>query len=231
VVCHDNALQAVVRIEMEPAIKIGISHAPTTKKSLPFYQQAEELPLTSKLSLTAVLPYHELDRLYRGHSYSFRQGKTRFQLDQIGFHVAGERLRVSLHLSGESSWSIFKRKHAGTLTLEGIPLCDRDKQTLRVSDLSYAWKSADPILNLILRFQRKKIDQVIGEYVDHLLADTVQDSRRMAADAIRNHALTDEVLLDGQIDYFVPGKFLLEPGGMTVVADVRGRVSIRIGNL
>jgi hypothetical protein len=231
VVCHDHALQAVVAIELAPTVRIGVSHAPHTKKSLPFFRETEELPLASALPLTAVLPFHELDRLYRGHSYSFRKGKSRFQLDRLDFQVLGERLQVSLHLSGESSWRIFKRKHSGTLTLNGIPQCDPQQQSIVVTDLRYGWKSPDPILNLIFRLRKKRMEQTISQYVDHLLAATLQDTRRMIADAIRHQQLTPQVLLEGNIDDLAPREVVLEPGGITVVADARGKVSIRIEHL
>lgn len=231
VVCHDNALQAVVAIELNPTVQIGVAHAPHTKKSLPAYKKTEELPLTSSLSTTAVLPFHELARLYQGHSFSFRKGKSRFQLDQLDFQVLGERLKVSLHLSGESKWRFLRRKHHGTLILNGTPHCDAHEQRITFRDLRYAWKSPDLLLNLIFGFRKKRMTQTLSESIDQLIAETVQDTRRMVADAIRNQALTEQVLLDGKVDYLAPREVQLEPGGITVTADARGSATVRIGHL
>lgn len=171
------------------------------------------------LQTTANIPYSEATRMakemFLNKTFEFRDGKANVTITGINVYGQGERLVIEAETEGSVE---------GTSYISGIPVYDKTKRKVVLSNTQYKLKSSNVLHKAgVLLFQGKIVKMIEEEY--GIPTEDIEDASRKSTEEAFNETYSG-LKMNGKINRLEPSIIFLTPEGITTVIDMEAQLNV-----
>lgn len=191
-------------------------------KSVANFNSVQQLPQTFLLQTTANIPFSEAtaiaEKMFLGKEFDFREGKSKVKIASI--NVYGEENRIVIEAQTEGAIE-------GTSHITGIPVYDRVKRKIVLSDTKFKLKTKNILYKTAtLLFQGKIVKMIEDEY--GIPTTELEDSSRKSIEETFNKEYYKGLNMKGKVFKLTPSKIMLNPFGITAVIDTEAQLELTV---
>lgn len=216
---QEDDLRATIMIESEPQLSFGNQPKDPVIRPLPTFEYTHEVGEEFFIRIGTEISYQEAQRLAQGaiEGERYDYGKRHVIVEKLELYGEGNKLVVNTTISGT---------YNGTVSMTGRPVYNANKNSIDIKDLNYTVDSRSFLLKSAGWLLKSKFKNMIENNMDFLLEENLKDMETQIKDQLSSYQLTDDFVLDGELQDLNIANAYLAPEGMRVDVALFGKLKV-----
>ncbi|MCB9288362.1 MAG: DUF4403 family protein [Lewinellaceae bacterium] len=220
-----DRIKGTIFIESRPRVNIGRPPAHTTPAfPLPPLQFRQDAGDDFTIHLNTHISYEEAERIAKSElvGETFSQGRRSVTVEDIELYGQGNKIIVNTVLSGSYNGSIY---------LAGKPVYNSNKNAIEIESLDYELGTRNFLLKSAGWLLKSTLKNKIEDNMNFLLDYNLQEMRTQFQEQLEAYEITDEVVLNGELQDLAIRNAFLAPESIIVDLALNGRLNINVKGL
>lgn len=219
-----DTLAGTLVVSSRPELSIGERPISGMQPVLPPFEYINPATEDFKLFLKTAVSYADAEQLLKAQLQGevFSQGKRSVRVDDIEMYGQDGKLIVRLGLSGT---------YTGSIYLEGNPYFNSKRNAIDIDNLEFTLNTRNVLFRTGGWLLKSTIKSKIQENLDFLLAYNMEDMRNQIVEQLSAYPITEEIIMEGELDNFEIAEAFLTPHQMVVLMNLKGKVKILVKGL
>lgn len=216
---QEDDLQATILIESKPEISFGNQPKDPVIRPLPSFEYTSMGGEEFFIRVGTQISYQEAQRLAQGavEGERYDYGKRYVIVEGIELYGEGNKLVVNTTISGT---------YSGTVSMTGRPVYNANKNSVDIKDLNYTVDSRSFLLKSASWLLKSKFKNMIENNMDFLLEENLNDMEKQIKEQLSSYELTEEFILDGDLEELNIANAYLAPEGIRVDVALKGKLKV-----
>lgn len=214
-------LEATILIESKPEITFGNQPKDPVVRPLPTFEYTNMGGEEFFIRVGTQISFQEAQRLAQGalEGERYDYGKRHVVIEDIKLTGEGNKLLVNTTISGT---------YSGVVSLTGRPVYNANKNSIDIKDLKYTLDSRNFLLKSAGWLLKSKFKNMIENNMDFLLEENLKDMEKQIKEQLSSYELTDDFVLNGDLEELNLANAYLAPDGMRVDVALKGKLKVGI---
>ena len=221
-----DTLRGTLVVTSNPALTLGEKPpgANPALLSLPPFDYKMPDTTSFQLNLKTAVTYADAEQLLKQQLLGavFSQGNKSVTLEDLSLYGRQDRLVVEIVLSGS---------YKGSIYLEGRPYFNKKRNAIDIEDLEFTLNTRNVLFKTGSWLLKSTIKSEIQDNLDFLLAYNLDDMREQIRTQLQTYPVTEDILLEGNLDAFEISDAVLTPQQMIVWMTLKGKVQVLVKGL
>ncbi|MDX1666988.1 MAG: DUF4403 family protein [Saprospiraceae bacterium] len=216
-----DSIYTTVKVESLPAIALGEEPDSAVAPPLPPLKFMEDAGNDFAFFIDASIPFTEAESLAEEHllGETFSSGKRTATVEDLSLFGREGRLVVELTLSGS---------YNGNIYLSGLPAYNARKNTVEIEDIEFTLETRNFLHKTAAWLLKSTIRKRIEENMTFLLAQNLEDTRRLFQEQMKEYQISEGSVLRGELRELSIRNVFLTPEAMHVAIGLSGEVQVDI---